>query len=345
MKKTALYISGLLCIAMLLPGCKNSRKALVPSEPVAVKVISAGDSYSGGERTYVATIKSSHKALISSPFPAKVTKIEVKQGKYVAKGTVLATLYSESVLSAVKIADATLAQAQDGYDRLQKVKDNGSVSEIKMVEVETALAKAQASSAAAHKALEDCQVKAVTGGIVAEVFCEEGADVTLSQPLFKITDTGALEAEVAIPETDLSLIRSGQAGTLVIPALANVSIPVWVGVKGVSADPLSRTYNCSLILGRIYQDMLPGMVGKVKFSTAPKANSSIVIPADKVRMDTEGKYVWTVDSLDIVRKRYIVPGGFSGKGIIVESGLIAGDRVIVEGVSKVSTGMKVRVVE
>ena len=42
-----------------------------------------------------------------------------------------------------------------------------------------------------------------------------------------------------------------------------------------------------------------------------------------------------------MEKKYVTTGDFAGKGVKILSGLEAGDRLIVDGAAKVSTGMKV----
>lgn len=42
-----------------------------------------------------------------------------------------------------------------------------------------------------------------------------------------------------------------------------------------------------------------------------------------------------------MEKRHISSGGFSGKDVVVTSGLAEGDAVICEGIQKVSSGMYV----
>ena len=64
-----------------------------------------------------------------------------------------------------------------------------------------------------------------------------------------------------------------------------------------------------------------------------------------VTTDVDGRYVWTVSDDHTVNKTYVVPGGFSGQGILITEGLSDGDRIITEGVQKVCTGLKVRIVE
>ena len=89
--------------------------------------------------------------------------------------------------------------------------------------------------------------------------------------------------------------------------------------------------------------MMPGMIGKVRFRT-PASDRNVVIPSSAVRGDRNGRYVWTVTSSETVAKKYISTGGFSGNGVVVSSGLEEGDRVITQGMSKVSTGMRVEAV-
>ena len=85
------------------------------------------------------------------------------------------------------------------------------------------------------------------------------------------------------------------------------------------------------------------MVSRVYMSKNSEA--SITIPSSSVRTDMNGRYVWTVNEDNKVCKVYVTVDGFSGEGVIVTSGLGQGDRLIVEGISKISTGMKVKVIE
>ena len=87
--------------------------------------------------------------------------------------------------------------------------------------------------------------------------------------------------------------------------------------------------------------LMPGMVCKI-YRMAEEGRC-VVIPASVVRTDGTGRYVWTVSPDSRVEKKYITVGGFSGKGIIVDSGLEEGEKVITEGTQKVSGGMKVKI--
>lgn len=317
-----------------------------PSEKQLVKVgvIIANDGDVSSSRTYVGKATAVREAIIKAPFPGDITDILINKGDTLKEGQIVVKIYSESLNSSLDIAEATLRQAQDGYDRLMNVKDNGSVPEVKIVEVRTQLAKAKSSVKAAKKAMADCNVRVPFSGVASEIFVEDGESVGLSAPLIKLLDTEHTNIVINVPENEIADINLGEEATLDIPALKIKDITVVVTEKSVDAQSVSHSYQCTLTPNIDVLGLMPGMIGKVIFD---KENDShdIVIPASTVRTDKDGRYVWTVDENNLVSKTYIETGGFSGKGIIVVSGLEEGSRVIVDGASKVSTGMTVETVE
>jgi len=67
----------------------------------------------------------------------------------------------------------------------------------------------------------------------------------------------------------------------------------------------------------------------------------VVIPQAALIADQEGVYVFVVDDGKAVVRR-VKPGEESGTGIVIESGLSAGDLVVVEGLQSVRPGTPVR---
>jgi membrane fusion protein, multidrug efflux system len=67
----------------------------------------------------------------------------------------------------------------------------------------------------------------------------------------------------------------------------------------------------------------------------------VVIPQAALIADQQGIYVFVVDDGKAAVRR-IVPGDESGTGVVVESGLSAGDLVIVEGLQSIRPGVAVR---
>jgi membrane fusion protein, multidrug efflux system len=68
----------------------------------------------------------------------------------------------------------------------------------------------------------------------------------------------------------------------------------------------------------------------------------LVVPQPALQLDQAGSYVLLVNSQDEVEQRRVQTGQAYAGNLVVESGLQAGDRVIVEGIQKIRPGMKVQ---
>ena len=330
--------------AALISGCANGGgKKEAGRAPVRVKVETVKCAESSSVKTYVGRAEASKSATLLSPFPASLEKIDAREGQSIGKGGRVALVHSETVESSLSAAEATLRQAQDGYDRLQAVKDNGSVPTVKIVEVETELARATAALRTARKAADDCSVKAPFSGTVSEVFAEEGENLSIGQPIAKIVDLNSLEISISVPETEIASCSVGAVAEMTVTALSDTSVRARVVRKGVDASLLSHSYECALKLDTPLPGLMPGMICKTVFRTAGECEVP-VIPASVVRVDKTGRYVWTVGDGNLVEKKHVTVGDFSGKGVKILSGLSEGDRLIVGGAEKVSCGMKVETI-
>lgn len=338
------FIGGLALAALCALGCGrgSSGSSGHKGGVVNIRVMEVEQTSDAQLRTYVGEARASRSAVLTSPYPGTLEKVDVRQGDKVASGRQLAVVNSESVRSSHEMSMATLRQAEDGYERVMKVYQGGGVADVKVVEVETGLAKARAAAEASGKALEECHVKAPFAGTVTEVYQHQGSSVALAAPLMRIVDEKSVEIYFPVPESELAKVAVGDKARVDIPALDISGIQAVVASKGVEADALSHTYDCALTLAEPVNGLMPGMVCKV--SLEGDTQSGFVVPADIVQTDNVGRYVWTLDD-GVVGKTYIKVGAFSGKGVMVEDGLEKGDLVISEGFQKVSTGMKVNVLQ
>lgn len=318
----------------------KSKKQTV-SHPVSVDVIYVQHTQHLIEDNYVGELVASESVVISAKHIGTIEKIDVAQGKVVKKGDVLCEIDSRNAKSSYEISQATLRQAEDGYERVKKVHKSGTVADVKLVEIETALAKARAMAQASKESLEECSMRAPFSGTISNVYVEQGIDVSLGTPLFKLVDVSTIKVRIHVPEAEIGKLTKGQKARVDVPALGLNGLKAKIVQKGVVASSLSHTYECTLELVDSSTGLMPGMVSKVHI---PKTDTdlSIIIPASAVETGTDSRYVWTVKD-GKVAKTDVTIGGYSGKGVVVTSGLSVGDAVIVQGAAKVSTGMTVKV--
>lgn len=333
----------LIAVATILVSCSGDIiKKSSGRDPITVRVDTIKASTANSGHSFIGTVSPSKSVMMRNKFSGRLTTVNIRQGDRVKQGDVIAEVESQNVRSTYDMAQATLRQAEDGYARLMKLKGTNSVPEIKVIEVETQLQQARSSAEAAAQALKECKITAPFDGVVGDVMVSAGIDISPTEVIANIFDINSLEVKISVSENEIGNIATGDPATLIIPALNNKHLKAHISTKGVIASTLSHTYDCILNIIGDADELMPGMVCKVYMQT--KTENRITIPANVVKMDNIGKYVWSVNG-NVVEKRYITISGFSGRRIVVADGLDEGDIVITDGSQKISTGMTVSVID
>jgi RND family efflux transporter MFP subunit len=85
----------------------------------------------------------------------------------------------------------------------------------------------------------------------------------------------------------------------------------------------------------------PGMFGRIRVpGSSPHA--ALVIPDEAIGSEQARKYVLVVDDGGVVRQKYVTPAQLDGGLRVISDGLLAGDRVIVNGLMHARPGIKVK---
>lgn len=335
------YCIALSLLAVCGCGAKHTKDPEI-RDIVPVKVTIVSESQLSENNNYIGTAVPGKSALLSCSYPGTLTELNIRKGSIVRKGDKIANIESQSVISSAEMAAATLKQAEDGYKRVVQVHESGSIPEVKLVEVQTQLAKARAADVAARKALENCTITAPFDGVIDEVFIEQGVETGAMSPVARILDISSVEIEFSVPEKEIGNLECGDTLFVEIPALGSKRFPTTLKAKGIQASAVSHSYLCTLRHNPAIKGLLPGMVCKVK--STDNNSKSTIIPASTIRTDSKGRYVWSVTD-GIVQKKYVKVQAFSGKGVLISEGLHNGDTIITEGSQKVSSGMRVKIVE
>jgi RND family efflux transporter MFP subunit len=90
--------------------------------------------------------------------------------------------------------------------------------------------------------------------------------------------------------------------------------------------------------------LTPGMFARVRVPASPKYEA-LVVPDAAIGSEQVRKFVFVVDGDNTVKQKYLTLGTLQGNLRVVKSGLDADDRVIVNGLMRARTGVKVTPVE
>lgn len=337
-----------LMFILLLPclfSCNSKHDNTDTHRPVKVNImeVEAGSFTQAFE--YAGTIEEAFSSPMSFTTSGRVTAVYVKEGQRVKQGQLLAQIDNTRALSAYNAAKATLDQALDGYERAQKVYQQGSLPEVKWVEIQTQLNQAQSLADIAKQQLDDCKLYAPVSGTVADRRIEVGATVVAYQTVMNLIGLDGLYVKMSVPEGDINQIPLGSHANVQVSALGDsVSFDAVLTESNPSADPLSHSYLVRMrIMGNTHK-LLPGMVCKtiVESAKTTSLQKGVSVPNRAVQLDNEGhRFVWVVDSDSTAAVRRVAIGDLTNTGVIITEGLHSGDKVIIDGMLKVSSGTKV----
>ncbi len=339
-------------LAFLAVGCSKKQEAQTTAEAVKVKEITIGtDGATTSARDaygYSGTVEEENGSSLSFTTGGTILQLKVKVGDRVRKGQLIATVDPTQVKNTYEMAHATRMQAEDAYERMKQLHDKGSLTELKWVEAQSQLQQAIAAEGIAKKSLADCALHAPFDGVVSEKYAEVGQNAAPGMPIVKIVTTNVLNVKISVPESEMANVRVHQRARIAVQALGGKQYEGYVVEKGIVADPISRSYSVKIRVVGTSNALLPGMVSQVALdrTDAQKAGmaakADVVIPAHLVQLaDDNSNFVWVDEGGKAVR-RTIVCGEYQSNGVSIVSGLKTGDRLIVEGQQKVSTGTAIK---
>jgi len=342
--QTVLGLALALCV--LFSGCRTERETRTATGPVNVIVRKVAPADTGREFAYSGTIVESESIAQSFSVTGTVTRVHVNEGDVVAKGQLLAELDDTSYRENYEMARAGERQAEDAFNRLSRMYKNGSLPEVKYVEVETGLARARSAAAVARKNVDDCRLVATASGYVGKRSVDPGMVALPNLASITIVQIESVIARVPVPENDIVLVHKGDRAEVRIGALGSREFEGKVEDIGVVADPLAHAYKVRISVPNPARAIRPGMVCTAVIKGLERS-SGLVIPNEAVLVDETGRtYVYCLDPAGTKASlRYVRLGELLQNGVRVTEGLREGEVLVVSGQHKLVDGSAVRVVE
>lgn len=327
-------------LLLLLLGCeerKEQKQNCYSVIPIEYEVV--GQTSEEVYRNYVGAVSSEVEIPLVFVYGGTLVELYVHNGQAVRQGDIIAKVDDTSAKSLHETALATLRQAQDGYERLKKVYDDGGISEVRWVQMETDLEKARQSEISTRKHLEQCTLYASQDGVISMDKHLVGENVSPMRTFCRIIDLRKMNVEFSVPEKEIQFVKKGDVAFADIPSLGLKNIELEVVDKSIVANSFGHTYDVKTrVVSDNAKEILPGMVAKIRMTAT--ALSGIVIPSSCVQTVADGIAVWVVENGKAFR-RNIVPSDFVKNGVIVKSGLNHGDTIVTAGYQKLYNGAKV----
>ncbi len=335
----------LFLLANLLSGCdQNSASGEDPATEnarVSVSPVRPGPEYE--ELSFSGTIEAEQTIPLSFRTAGIVHEVMVEAGDRVRRGQLLATLDDADLRNIHTTALAKFNQAQDACNRLKQVYDQGSLPEIRWVEMKTNLEQASASLELAKNNLAKCSLVSPIDGWVGRRNIEPGmSSVTLTGAPVELVRIEKVLVRIPVPETEINKIKKRDKASVVVPAADGLGVEGTVSHLSPVAELLSRTYTVKITVDNPDAKLKPGMVCDV--TLRPESETiALVVPYQAVKMDVKGQtYVFAVDTeRSVALKKAVTTGRYLDGGIVIHDGLSEGELVVISGSEKLSDNTKI----
>ncbi len=328
----------LFAILIVMASCGQRQEPVkkeVASIKVKAKAVTTVNSMSNLH--YSGTVEASQTIPLTFQSSGTVEQVLVQEGDAVRKGQLLAVVNKSDNQNIYNSALAMYEQAKDAYDRLKQVHEQGSLSEVKWVEMESKLKQAESQMQISKTNLDKCNLYAPTNGIVGKRNIEPGQSSISGFSPIELVKIETVSIKISVPENEIGKIKKGLTATFTISALDNKSFDGTITNVGVVADQFSRTYEVKITVNNSDLEMKPGMVCDVILNTNAE-RQLVVVPNSAVSKDNEGKsFVYLVSSDNkSVKKQIVEVGNYQSSGVAILSGLSSNQTIVVEGKEKLS---------
>lgn len=289
----------------------------------------------------VGTARANEQVTMSAPVTERLVRIAFDDGAYVRQGQTIAVLATGQENAQLSEAQARAREAGRQLERIQTLKQRGFATNAALDQQVSAAAAARAQAAEARASIGDRVITAPFSGWVSLRNISAGAVVSQGTEIATISDVSRIKLDFPVPETLIPAVRPGQMIEAVSAAYPDQPFRGQVATIDPVIDPNTRAATVRARLPNPDRRLKPGMLLTVAVEAQPRM--SLSVPELAVIGEGNQRYVYTIERGGIARRVPVRTGMRSGGRIEILEGLRPGQRVVTEGVVKLSEGMKVRV--
>lgn len=317
----------------VLPGQRqlNVNAELVKTHTMTDKTITTGN------------IIPSEEVDLSFEASGKVVAIYFKEGEYVRKGTLLAKINDKPLQAQLKKLESQVQLAKDRVYRQETLLKKNAVSQEAYESVVTEYDKLMADIELVKSTITQTELYAPFDGIVGLRELSEGAFVSPSTKMAKLTQVNPLKIDFSIPESYASEVRDGTKITFSLEDNEGIMRQYQARVYAIESiiDINTRTLRVRALYDNPDRSLMPGRFASVEI-TRREIDNALSVPAEAIipEMGRNLVYLYRNGQAQPVE---IVSGIRTEARVQALSGIQAGDTLIVSGVMQLRTGTKVKI--
>lgn len=289
------------------------------------------------------TVETDQDIILNSEMGGLITKINVKAGQTVSKGTVIASIDASVLASNLVELQTQLEYAKYMLDKQEQLNKKGVGSEMNLETAKNQVKSLESKINSLGTQKGKAVIRAPFTGVIDQVFAREGEMAGPASPIARLVNNSKVDIVAMVSEKHLAKIKVGTAINVAFPNYSDMNIDLTISNVGNYIQPTNRTFR---IMAAVDKNtlLLPNMLAEIRI-TDLSVPMGVVIPSSSVQRDQEGEdFIYII--VDGNSKKIIVNviEKFNGETLIEDSEEVGkGAQIVIKGAKGIVDGTAIRI--
>lgn len=288
----------------------------------------------------VGNANANEQVSVRAPVTERITQLGFSDGAFVQRGQMLAILAQGQETASLASAQAQVRSAEQQLGRIAALQRRGFATNASLDSATATAASARAAANEAGASVGDRVIRAPFSGQVSLRRISVGAVVTAGDEIATVSDLSSIKLDFTIPETMLANVSRGQSITAKAAAYPDALFSGRIEAIDPVVNVQTRTATLRAIIPNRGGMLKPGMLLTVTIESNPR--SALAVPELALVREGDTSFVYTIGAQNKAKRTPVKTGARDGNLVEILEGLKAGDRIVSEGVVKLSDDAQVR---
>ena len=328
-------VSRIVLWSVLLSGCDDGEQGRAGQDVKNVPVVSAtrvevaviSPSSFSIQLSRPGEVEAGREANLAAALGGQIEQVNIEIGDHVRSGQVLATVDKRLRDAEKALAEVEVADAKRELKRLESM--GTTIASVRVDEAKTSVERKNVRLRIAKIQAKKASIRAPFAGVISAREMERGEVAAPGMVLVTVVSLDPAIVTVSVTDRDMGSLKTGLLAK--IQAVGS-STALDGKIKRIqpTANTKTRSFHVEVEVENHGTALRPGMIANVRFE-GEKKQEQIVLPQEFLVTNIDGNGVFVVDDEKIARWRPLTLGQLVRDQVVVESGLAAGDIIVILG--------------
>lgn len=255
---------------------------------------------------------------VVSEVPGRILKLNAKEGDFVKKGQLIAVIDMESVKKQIDEIKTSLQLANDVFERQSRLWEQNIGSEVQYLQAKNNKERLEKTLETTEYQLTKANIFSPISGTVDIENLKLGEVASPGMPIVSILNVSNVKVNTDLPERFLRIIKRGQTVDMTFPSI-QMEMKGSVNQLGRTIDPANRTLEVEIVPSKYSELLKPNLLAEIKLEEM-RLKDVITIPVEFILQEvdaTEFVFVVETDGQEFRAKKKYIKTGDAADGRIV----------------------------